>query len=287
MLRSFRGRLFLWSRFWRRPDMLWMNIFLSIFFIWWYWRKWCSRRLLIAWISRSNCAVLFLFWPIFINYCLCLFLLILVFDNNLDLLFWRNTKSFSFNFFPLTWLFRIINWLSFIAQITIVLHLLELNGTATSLHFVRLWLKASLSWDNVPVSTITGFNILSSTNRIFLNSPPHNIWRLVFILMIIIIFFAVSQYLLLLYFNRIIFILKLSIFFFFIEWIIINWSQPWVLLLLCLWIANFLLRRSVLAVRSLRCYIGHVVLGLCVRWWQHVLFSLVSASTLQNWHINI
>ena len=124
LLMSFRSWLFLWSWFWWSSYMFWMDILLSVFFIWRNWRKRCSRGLVITGISWSYCAMLLLFWLIFVCYGLSLFLLIFMFDNNFDLLFWRHTKYFPFNLFSWAWLFLIIDWLSLVTQITIVLNLL-------------------------------------------------------------------------------------------------------------------------------------------------------------------
>ena len=90
LLMCFGSRLFLGSRLRWSSNMFWMNIFLSVFFIWRNWRKWCSRWLLITRIPWSYGAMLPLFRLIFIYYGLSLFLLIFMFDNNLDLVFWRH-----------------------------------------------------------------------------------------------------------------------------------------------------------------------------------------------------
>ena len=276
---SFRSRLFLWSWLWWGSDMFWMNVLLSVLLIWWYWRKRCPWRLLIARISRSYRAVLLLFWLIFVHYSLSLFLLILMFDNNLNLLFWGHAKYFPFSLFSLAGLFGVINRLPLIAQITIVLNLLQLYGTAACLHFIRLLLEPSLS--NVPIPAITGLDILPCPNRILLDSSSHNVWRLIFIFMLMIIFIvAITQYLLLFNFNGVFLLLKLPVIFFLIKRFIIDGPQSWILLLLSFGDSHFFLRRGELAVWSLRCDVRHIVFGLSVRGWQYVLLSLVSAPTL-------
>ena len=91
LLMCFWSRLFLGSWLWWSSNMFWIDIFLSIFFIWRNRRKRCPRRLLITRISRSYGTMLPLFRLIFIYNGLSLFRLVFMFDNNLDLLFRRHT----------------------------------------------------------------------------------------------------------------------------------------------------------------------------------------------------
>ena len=114
VLRSLGSRFFPRSRFWRGSHMLWTNIFLSIFFIWRNWGIWTSWGIL-TWIPGSYRMMMFLFLIFIINYCLCLFLLIFMFENYFEIFFWWSTKSPPFFLFSCARLLRIMDWLLFAA----------------------------------------------------------------------------------------------------------------------------------------------------------------------------